>query len=63
MYQQFFAGMPFAELPLFALLLFFTTFVGVVVRVSARRRRAEMDRLARLPLDDGRPIGPEETSS
>ena len=34
-----------------ALLLFFAVFVAVTVRV-ARSKRADMDRQARMPLDD-----------
>ena len=35
-----------------ALLLFFLVFVAIVIRVFTARR-ADMDRNARLPLDDG----------
>jgi len=38
-------------LPVFALLLFVGTFVAVILRTWLPSRRAEMERLARLPLD------------
>ncbi|MCC6751497.1 MAG: cbb3-type cytochrome c oxidase subunit 3 [Deltaproteobacteria bacterium] len=38
-----------------ALILFVLAFVGVVLRVVARRFRADDQRTARLPLDDGQP--------
>lgn len=52
MYAQFYAGMRFTELPLFALLLFFVTFVAVVVKVTLITRRSDLESIARLPLDD-----------
>ena len=51
MYAQFYAHMPFASLPLLALLLFLTTFVAVVVRVTRPSRRAELEAAAALPFD------------
>jgi cbb3-type cytochrome oxidase subunit 3 len=36
-----------------ALILFFAVFVGVLVRVFLTASRAEQERIARLPLDDG----------
>ncbi len=61
MYRQFYAGMGFGHLPLFALLLFLTVFVAVVLRVTVFGRRPELDRLARLPLDEAAPPArPEE---
>ncbi|MFN8579979.1 MAG: cbb3-type cytochrome c oxidase subunit 3 [Gemmatimonadaceae bacterium] len=35
-----------------ALLLFLVAFLGIVVRTFSPKRRQEMDRAARLPLDD-----------
>ena len=51
MYAQFFAGMRWSALPVFALILFLVTFLVVVVRTLLPAKRAELDRLARLPLD------------
>jgi hypothetical protein len=55
MYAQFFAGMRWSALPVFALVLFLATFLVVVVRTLLPARRAELNRLAHLPLEgDGR---------
>ena len=51
MYAQFYAHMPWKELPVFALLLFLTVFVGVVLRVVIFTRPSELETLARLPLE------------
>ncbi|MFN7131426.1 MAG: CcoQ/FixQ family Cbb3-type cytochrome c oxidase assembly chaperone [Myxococcales bacterium] len=51
MYRQFYAGMAFEYLPLFALLLFLSVFVANAVRLL-RRRPADFEPLARLPLAD-----------
>jgi cbb3-type cytochrome oxidase subunit 3 len=40
-----------------ALVLFLIAFVAVVVRVMRPSRRAEMDRAARLPLEDDDSVG------
>jgi len=56
MYAQFYAGSRLIDLPLFALLLFVVTFVGVLVRTSVAKRRGDFESVARLPLDDGRPV-------
>jgi hypothetical protein len=52
MFGQFYAGMHWSALPLFALLLFLTTFLVVLVRAFLFAKRGDVDRLARLPLDD-----------
>ena len=57
MYAQFYAHMPWKELPMFALLLFLTVFVAVVLRVVVFMRPAELEPLARLPLE-GDPLPP-----
>ncbi len=62
MFQDFFRGNEWLELPLIALVFFFVFFLAVVWRVVFRmrdpRRIAE---LARLPFDDeGRSESPEE---
>lgn len=61
MYAQFYAHMPWKELPVFALLLFLTVFVGVVLRVVIFMRPSELEPLARLPLEgDPLPLGPSD---
>jgi cytochrome c oxidase cbb3-type subunit 4 len=52
MFGQFYAGMRWTALPLFALLLFLTVFLVVVLRTILLAKRDEIDRLARLPLED-----------
>lgn len=52
MYKQFFAGMEFTALPLFALALFMVFFVAVTVRVFALQRKTDFDAVAALPLND-----------
>jgi cytochrome c oxidase cbb3-type subunit 4 len=53
MFRQFFAGMEWSFLPLFAMGVFLTVFTLVVVRVFVLQKRSEFDALAALPLDDG----------
>jgi len=36
-----------------AMILFFGVFVAILFRVFARTRDGELDRVSRLPLDDG----------
>ena len=57
MFAQFYSGMSWSSLPVFALILFLTTFSVVVARTYLLGKRHEVDRLARLPLDEkeGRP--------
>jgi cytochrome c oxidase cbb3-type subunit 4 len=52
MFGQFYAGMHWTALPLFALILFLTVFLVVVLRTILLAKRDEVDRLARLPLED-----------
>lgn len=52
MYKQFFAGMTFTALPLFALALFLVFFALVLVRTFAFRRARDFDAAAAMPLDD-----------
>jgi cbb3-type cytochrome oxidase subunit 3 len=52
MFGQFYAGMRWTALPLFALILFLTTFLVVILRTVLCAKRDEVDKLARLPLDD-----------
>lgn len=51
MYRQFFQGLGTFELPLFALGLFFTFFLVVVVRLFALRRSNDFEAVSRLPLE------------
>lgn len=51
MYAHFYAHMRWASLPIFALCLFLTTFVAVVVRVFLASRRREIDVASQLPFD------------
>jgi hypothetical protein len=51
-FAQFYAGMSWSTLPVFALILFLTTFAVVIARTCLLARRDEVDRLARLPLDE-----------
>lgn len=51
MYKQFYEGMSFQELPLLALLMFFTMFVSVILRVTVAKRRQDFDRVSRIPLE------------
>ena len=50
MKQQFYQGMAYTDLALYALLLFVTFFVGVLVYVLLVRRRSDFDAAASLPL-------------
>jgi cbb3-type cytochrome oxidase subunit 3 len=51
MYAHFYAHMRWASLPIFALCLFLTTFIAVVVRVCLASRRKEIDAASHLPFD------------
>jgi hypothetical protein len=53
MFGQFYAGMRWTALPLGALILFLTTFLVVLARTIFFARRDQVDKLSRLPLDDG----------
>ncbi len=52
MYKQFFAGMSFTALPLFALALFLVFFALVFLRTFAFRSKRDFDAMASLPLHD-----------
>jgi hypothetical protein len=51
MFAQFYSGMRWSALPVFALVLFLTTFLVVVLRTMLLAKRTELDQLSRLPLD------------
>ena len=48
---EFFAQSPVLLYPLIALVLFFTMFLAVLIRVM-RMKRSEADRYAQLPLEE-----------
>ena len=48
----------YAEVAL--ILLFFAAFIGVAIATFLPSRKHEMDRAARLPLEDSAPITPTE---
>jgi len=54
MFAQFYSGMHWSVLPIFALLLFLATFLTVVVRTLLPSRRAQLDQQARLPFEGDR---------
>ena len=58
MFAQFYAHMPWTDLPVFALLLFFSVFLAVVARVLSPKQRAELEAAARLPLERDDVPGP-----
>ena len=62
MYRQFYSGMPWTDLPVLALLLFFAVFVAVIVRVSRKSRREALDIAARLPFDGNERTGGAEAN-
>ena len=51
MYRQFYAGMELTHLPLFTLVLFTAIFFATVLRLFARRRAADFEAIAALPLE------------
>jgi cytochrome c oxidase cbb3-type subunit IV len=52
MFRQFFADMPLTELPLFALGVFLTVFLGVLARTLLWKRAADYQSAAQLPLEE-----------
>lgn len=52
LYAHFYSGMQWTALPIAALLLFFGTFIAVVVRVSLASHRKELEAAALLPFDE-----------
>jgi hypothetical protein len=56
--REFLAGSDFLVFPQIALVLFFSVFVAVLVRVlRANRGSAAFERLSRMPLDDNEGSG------
>lgn len=56
MFKQFFAGMEFTALPIFALLLFMSFFALVVLRTFAFKTKGDFQPHSELPLSDGKEI-------
>jgi cbb3-type cytochrome oxidase subunit 3 len=52
-----------AIFPIVALALFLFVFVGVILQVTARKRRTELDNAAFLPLADEVPSTPSATET
>lgn len=53
MYQEFYRGSQYLDLPLFALLLFMAVFVGTAIWLFVVQRKSpRFDRLSALPLED-----------
>ena len=50
MFAQFYSGMHWSVLPIFALVLFLATFLTVVVRTLLPSQRAQLDEQSRLPF-------------
>ncbi len=56
MYKQFFAGMEWTALPIFALCLFMVLFALVVLRTFAFKSKQDFEPDSALPLSDGKEI-------
>lgn len=52
MYGHLFHGSDWTALPQLALLLFLATFVAIVIRVSLRSQRKDLDAASLLPFDE-----------
>ena len=56
MFKEFFAGMEWASLPIFALCLFIAMFVLMVLRTFAFKTKGDFESQSALPLNDGKEI-------
>jgi len=56
MFKQHFAGMEFTALPIFALLLFMSIFLLMVLRTFAFKTKGDFKPHSELPLSDGKEI-------
>jgi len=56
MLKQFLGSVTWFDLPLISTALFVAMFLVVLARVCQGRRRAEYERMAALPLDDGEEV-------
>lgn len=63
MFKQYFAGFEFTALPLFALALFITMFVLVLLRTYAFKTRGDFEPQSQMPLSDGKEIASREVTS
>jgi cytochrome c oxidase cbb3-type subunit 4 len=60
MYKQFFAGMEWTSLPLFALWLFLGMFVLMVLRTFLYKTKRDFEPASQMPLFDGKPVSTTE---
>lgn len=63
MFKEFFAGMEWTELPIFALGLFMAMFVLVVLRTFAFKTKSDFAPHSELPLSDGKEIDSRKVTS
>ena len=56
MFKQFFAGMEWSSLPIFALCLFMAFFAVVVLRTFVFKTPRDFEEQSALPLSDGREL-------
>lgn len=63
MFKQFFAGMEYTELPLFALGLFMAMFALMALRTFLYKSSRDFEPAAQLPLYDGKPVSTPEVKS
>jgi hypothetical protein len=61
-FKQFFEGMAWAELPLFALGLFMVMFALVVVRTFVWKAKGDFESQSALPLSEGKVISSSEVA-
>lgn len=55
MKNQVLAQFPLTGLTVFALVLFFAVFVGMLFRLSRRPQAAQLDLISRLPFEEAQP--------
>ncbi len=63
MYKQFFSGMEWTSLPLFALGLFLAMFLLMVLRTFLYKTPRDFEPASQLPLFDGKPVSSTEVKS
>lgn len=63
MYKQFFAGMEWTSLPLFALWLFLAMFALMALRTFLYKSARDFEPQSRMPLSDGTPVSSTEVKS
>jgi cbb3-type cytochrome oxidase subunit 3 len=52
MFKDLFSSAALLDLPVVSMIAFIAVFAGVLVWVSAKRRRPHYDRMSQLPLQD-----------